>query len=76
MAKAMKRRSAARSTKARPSMEDTIEVQAPWKGRHNYVLNSQTVLRDVYRLLCIVMADGAIAGLAENDQDPLVRLRG
>ncbi len=52
-----------------------IEVQKAWIGRHNYVLNSDTVLRDLYRLLNVIMADAAIAHLAVDDGDVLVSLR-
>ena len=42
-------------------------------GHHNYTLNSDIVLRDAYRLLCVVMADRAIAEFARTDN--LVSLR-
>jgi hypothetical protein len=40
----------------------------------NYNLNSATVLRDLYRLLSVVAADGAIAHEFESG-DPLISLR-
>jgi hypothetical protein len=44
-------------------------------GHHNYELNSATILRDVYRLLAMVVADQTIAMLATDADDPLARLR-
>jgi hypothetical protein len=52
-----------------------VETQAPWVGRHNYVLNSATVLRDAYRLLCLIMADDGIARLSESENDLLGAVR-
>jgi hypothetical protein len=43
-------------------------------SRHNYQLNSATVLRDVYRLACMVMADDAVMSSSETS-DPLRELR-
>ncbi|MBY5814463.1 hypothetical protein HFN60_02150 [Rhizobium leguminosarum] len=51
------------------------ETQNSWLGRHNYVLNADTVLRDLYRLLNVVMADGPNALLATDESDVLVALR-
>lgn len=59
--------------KAKPAAK--VETQKEWIGRHNYSLNSDTVLRDVYRLLNVVMADEAIARLAIAPGDVLVDLR-
>ncbi|MBB3394248.1 hypothetical protein [Rhizobium sp. BK060] len=59
--------------KAKPAAK--VETQKAWSGRHNYSLNSDTVLRDVYRLLNVVMADEAIARLATARGDVLVDLR-
>ena len=60
-----------------PEMTDSedSDTNAPalWSGRRNYTLNSGTVLRDAYRLLCVVMADRAIAEFATKDN--LVSLR-
>lgn len=53
----------------------TAEIQVPWKGRHNYQINSATVLRDAYRLLCLVMAEERIAKLSDSERDPLAELR-
>lgn len=55
--------------------DSNTDIQAPWRGRHNYTLNSGTVLRDAYRLLCVIMADRAIAETAVDDFDSLVSLR-
>lgn len=55
--------------------ERTRSVQAPWRGRHNYTLNSGTVLRDAYRLLCVIMADRAIAEIIVDEADSLISLR-
>ena len=55
------------------SEHSDTNVQAPWRERHNHTLNSDTVLRDAYRLLCVVMADRAIAEFAATDN--LVSLR-
>ena len=64
---------------AGPKMTDSEDsdtnVQAPWRERHNYELNSNTVLRDAYRLLCVVIADCRIAEFADNGTDNLVSLR-
>jgi hypothetical protein len=47
-----------------------------WEGRHNYQLNSATVLRDLYRLVSMVMADqGLLNSAAGRDDDPLIALR-
>lgn len=46
-----------------------------WIGRHNYIINSETVLRDLYRLLNVVLADEALARVATEDQDLLIQLR-
>ena len=51
-------------------------IDTEWIGRHNYELNSATVLRDVYRLLTMVLADDRIATAAGNAHDPLAQLRG
>jgi hypothetical protein len=51
------------------------EVQAPWIGRHNYTLNSSTVLSDVYRLLTVVFADRAIAAVCQSERDELAQMR-
>ena len=37
-------------------------------SRHNYQLNSATVLRDVYRLACMVMADKAVMSSSEDER--------
>ena len=55
--------------------EADVEVQAPWRGRHNFSLNSSSVLRDAYRLLCVVAADRSIATMATSMRDPLAQLR-
>ncbi|WP_374307390.1 hypothetical protein [Dongia sp.] len=44
-------------------------------GRHNYELNSATVLRDAYRLIGLALADSCIARECQNLDDPLFRLR-
>jgi len=59
--------------KAKPVAK--VETQKEWTGRHNYSLNSDTVLRDAYRLLNVVMADEAISRLATATGDVLVDLR-
>jgi hypothetical protein len=46
-----------------------------WEGRHNFQLNSATVLRDLYRLISMVVADHAILQGSEGQDDPLLRLR-
>lgn len=50
-------------------------VQAAWIGRHNYVINAETVLKDVYRLLSLVVGDRALALLPEDNHGLLVGLR-
>ena len=56
---------------AGPKMTDSEDsdtnVQAPWREGHNYELNSDTVLRDAYRILCVVMADRAIMEFVATD---------
>lgn len=65
----------------RPTSDETAPVarnatvQRAWIGRHNYVINADNVLRDVYRLLSLVMGDRAIALLPEDDHHLLVGLR-
>ena len=51
-----------------------VETQAPWRGRHNFVLNSETVLRDAYRLLSLVLGDQIISATCEDERDPLAQL--
>ena len=46
-----------------------------WEGRHNFQLNSATVLRDLYRLISMVVADHGIIQESEGQDDPLLRLR-
>jgi hypothetical protein len=46
-----------------------------WQGRHNYELNSATVLRDLYRLVAMVVADQGLMNSA-GGPDPLKALRG
>lgn len=46
-----------------------------WEGRHNYHLNSATVLQDVYRLLSTVMGDRAVMDAAAGSDDRLRTLR-
>lgn len=47
-----------------------------WDGRHNYQLNSDTVRRDLYRLLCLILADRSIVREAQAlERDPLMMLR-
>lgn len=46
-----------------------------WEGRHNYQLNSATVLRDLYRLFSMVAGDEALMTAAKNRNDPLRSLR-
>lgn len=53
----------------------TIEIPAPREGRHNYQINSAIVLRDAYRLLCLVAAEERIAKLSYSERDPLAVLR-
>ena len=55
--------------------ERESNIQPSWQGRHNYTLNPGTVLRDAYRLLCVIMADRAIAENVVDDTDSLVSLR-
>lgn len=55
--------------------KDETEVQAPWIGRRNFELNAATVLRDVYRLLSVFLADRRVVEEREGDQDPLLKLR-
>jgi hypothetical protein len=69
------RRVTRRNQRADIASGGAIETQAPWPGRHNYIINSDTVLRDVYRLLNVVLADEAIARLATQQGDELVSLR-
>lgn len=45
-----------------------------WPGRHNYQLNSEIVLRDLYRLVSIVVGDPGLASLGMA-HDPLWQLR-
>ncbi len=75
LAKVVKKEKVARPVKAKPKSAAKINVQAPWVGRHNYNLNSETVLRDVYRLLCVIIADDGIARLSESEHDPLAHVR-
>lgn len=44
-------------------------------GRHNYELNSATVLRDAYRLIGLALSDSCIARECRDLNDPLFRLR-
>lgn len=37
-----------------------------WGGRHNYQLNSVTVRQDLYRLLCLMLADRLIVEEAQG----------
>jgi hypothetical protein len=46
-----------------------------WYGRRNFQLNSQTVLRDLYRLLTLVAADGPVMRMSSETNDPLRYLR-
>ncbi|MXN66714.1 hypothetical protein GR183_17505 [Stappia sp. GBMRC 2046] len=46
-----------------------------WTGRRNYELNSSIILKYVYRLLSLVLADDAIAVAAANENDQLAELR-
>ncbi len=55
--------------------ERNVTVQRSWIGRHNYVINADTVMKDVYRLLSLVMGDRPVALLSEDDHDLLVGLR-
>ena len=50
-------------------------AQLGWPGQRNFVLNSATVLRDVYRLLTMVLADRELSVLARERGEPLARLR-
>lgn len=53
-----------------------VTVQRAWIGRHNYVINAETVMRDAYRLLSLVLGDRALALLPPQDEhDLLVGLR-
>lgn len=45
-------------------------------GKNNYQLNAEIVLRDIYRLACMVLADPAVMAITgENLNEPLYRLR-
>ena len=61
---------------AGPEMTDSEDsdtnIQAPSQEQHDYELDHETVLRDAYRLLCLVMADRAIADI--NDKENLSSL--
>lgn len=46
-----------------------------WEGRHNYHLNSATVLQDVYRLLSIVIGDRAVMEISSGPDDRILMLR-
>jgi hypothetical protein len=46
-----------------------------WTGRHNYQLNSATVLRDLYRLVSVFASEPALLEAASEPQDPLRSLR-
>ena len=46
-----------------------------WEGHHNYTFNAATVLRDLYRLIAMLMADRSIAVEADGQDDPLCTLR-
>jgi hypothetical protein len=46
-----------------------------WVGRHNYELNSAIVLRDLYRLMSMAMADRPFMAEATKPDDPLRILR-
>ena len=48
---------------------------AMWQGQRNFQLNAQTVLRDLYRLLTMVLADGNLTENFNGADDPLQRLR-
>ena len=48
---------------------------AMWQGQRNFQLNAQTVLRDLYRLLTMVLADGNLTDNFNGADDPLQRLR-
>ncbi|WP_454818930.1 hypothetical protein [Labrys neptuniae] len=50
-------------------------MMVDWAGRHNYQLNSAIVLRDLYRLLTMAMADQPLMAAAERRDDPLRSLR-
>ena len=56
---------------AGPEMTDSEDsdtnVQAPRHEHHDYEFDHETVLRDAYRLLCLVMADRAIADFTDKD---------
>ena len=39
------------------------------------MLNAATVLRDLYRLVSMVMADSVLMDAAAGNDDPLIRLR-
>lgn len=56
-------------------VERNATVQRAWIGRHNYVINADTVLKDVYRLLSLVMGDHALALLPDDGYHLLVGLR-
>lgn len=47
----------------------------PWTGRHNFQLNSATVLRDVYRLVSVFAAEPALIEASSEPRDPLRSLR-
>jgi hypothetical protein len=46
-----------------------------WPGRRNFDLNSATVMRDLYRLVTMVLADRELSTLAETEHEALARLR-
>ena len=46
-----------------------------WQGRHNYQLNSATVLRDLYRLVNVFAAEPLLMETASDRRDPLRALR-
>src|SRR5262245_34090722 len=44
-------------------------------GHHNYELNAGTVLRDLYRLLCILASERHLLRVIKRKGDPLLSLR-
>ena len=75
MANSDKNKGRTRELAPEPELDGRIELQSPWAGRRNYSLNSEIVLRDAYRLLCVIMADEEIARLSDSEQDFLSQVR-
>lgn len=71
----MTRRELRRRLQAEAAPAVEVQTQRSWIGRHNYVINAETVMRDVYRLLSLVIGDRPLALLPSDSHDLLVDLR-